>query len=177
MTFNDVKGAAWNMLLPISSVNRAVGQGTHVVTEVAVQKAIRKMLGRDTRSFVELATISYLSSIYQGAFAAVFSDKVMDINDQSTDNTVMLQTAEGAKMSLSVILADYIYQTSSVGLHFPWKTWSFVDLLYLLGGKTISRTVERVLSAPKGLGIPKIGDKTQDDIINAQVQASVFKSS
>jgi hypothetical protein len=118
--------------------------------------------------------ISYLSSIYQGAFAAPFgTGGIMPVRDGSSDNTVVKQTIEGAKMSASVLLADYIYQTSVRGLHLPWKTWSFVDLLYLLGGKSISRTVEKLMVtlAPT---IPGIGSKEQDEIINQQIKNSVL---
>jgi hypothetical protein len=169
--FEGVKNATFNLFVPVYGGKRLIGQGTHVALEVGMQKMIRKMIGRDTRGWVELTMISYLSSIYQGAFAAPFGE-VMGIQDESSDNTVVRQTIEGAKMSASVLLADYIYQTSVRGLHLPWKVWSFVDLLYLLGGKSISRTVEKLLVAMK---VPGVGTEEQDAILAQQVKNSILR--
>ena len=132
-----IQNVGWNILAPFTSKAQGQMQGVaqHIVTEVAVSKAIRWLMKWENRSIFDLAVIHTVSQPFLGAL--FFGDDLKAINRSTNMNAAL----DGAKQTPAVLVAGYILASAQKGLHIPRFT------LRDLGITVVSKALSRVVTA------------------------------
>jgi hypothetical protein len=143
---DKAKQIFWNCLAPVSDQDYGVIPGTAIKAgqEVIYSKIIRKMMGFDRKSWMELVMFSLVTSTTDQGMGAWYGEplayKEMGFMD-------VLQ--EVVRPIVSVLVIDYIFEVSYAGFHNPMKSFSFMNFLIALAAKDLA-TGGNALLAQKG---------------------------
>ncbi len=121
-----------NAIRPVSSGGAIKGSLVYVALEVAVSKLLRTIMGADTKSAMELATVHTISLGLMGGLSAT-------MNNPNEGVTHSRHITQGAKGIPALFLAQYIYQTFFNG--FSMSFWSMKDALIMVAAKILTRPI------------------------------------
>jgi len=164
----QVSNVVYNLSEPF--IGKATGQlqGTlqHIVTEVAVSKTLRWLLGWEKRGFIELAMVHTISQPFLGAL--FFGEDIKSLSSAPGNGQAIF---DGAKQTPAVLIAAYILKTGQKGLHLPWFTLR--DLGVTIASKMASRLVENNIYSSLTPGMQR-ATTAHDNMIAVQKHASRF---
>ena len=112
--------------------------------EVIYSKIIRKVMKRDTRSWMHLVVFSLLTSAFDDGLGAWYSSK-KDFK-ASADMKMSDVIKEFPRPLLSCLAINWIMATANQGFHNPMKSFSFRELLIALAAKDIATGGNMILA-------------------------------
>ena len=163
-----VSNVVWNLSEPFTGKATGQLQGTlqHIVTEVAVSKTLRWLLGWEKRGFIELAMVHTISQPFLGAL--FFGEQIKPLSGAPGNVDSIF---DGAKQTPAVLIAAYIIKTGQKGLHLPWFTLR--DLGVTVASKMASRLIENNIYSSLTAGVQQ-ATNAHDSMIAIQRRASRF---
>ena len=132
----------WNAIAPVADQSGAVIPGTLIKgsQEVVYGKIIRKISGYDKKSYMELVLFTLVTQSTDMGFGAWYGK-----HKSGKEAGFMDVLMEAIRPILSCLVVNYIFNTSYVGLHNPWKSFGFIELLIQLASKDLSTGGNAVL--------------------------------
>ena len=112
--------------------------------EVIYSKIIRKVMKRDTRSWMHLVVFSLLTSAFDDGLGAWYSSK-KDFKP-SADMKMSDVIKEFPRPLLSCLAINWIMATANQGFHNPMKSFSFRELLIALAAKDVATGGNMILA-------------------------------
>ena len=112
--------------------------------EVIYSKIIRKVMKRDTRSWMHLVVFSLLTSAFDDGLGAWYSSK-KDFKG-SADMKMSDVIKEFPRPVLSCLAINWIMATANQGFHNPMRSFSFRELLIALAAKDIATGGNMILA-------------------------------
>ncbi len=127
-----------NAIRPVSSGGAIKGSLVYVALEVAVSKLLRTIMGADTKSAMELATVHTISLGLMGGLSAPLNNPKEGVVHPG-EKSISRHITQGAKGIPALFLAQYIYQTFFNG--FSMSFWSMKDALIMMAAKILTRPI------------------------------------
>ncbi len=127
-----------NAIRPVSSGGAIKGSLVYVALEVAVSKLLRTIMGADTKSAMELATVHTISLGLMGGLSAPLNNPIEGVVHPGV-KSISRHITQGAKGIPALFLAQYIYQTFFNG--FSMSFWSMKDALIMMAAKILTRPI------------------------------------
>ena len=135
---NKISNVFKNAILPISTGSMVKGTGVYVALEVAVSKVLRKVMGADTKGFIELAVVHTMSLALMGGVGASMSSSGEALVPYG-EKKVSQHVKQGMKGVPALFLANYIYNTFFYG--FYQGNFSTKNLLIMAAAKILTRPI------------------------------------
>ena len=134
-----------------NALNPILDDGGHKLGGVAIKagqegiysKIIRKVMKRDTRSWMNLVVFSLLTSAFDDGLGAWYSSKKDFI--KSEDQKISDVLKEFPRPRLSCLAIRWIMETAKIGFHNPMRTFSFRELLIAQAAKDMAGAGNMIL--------------------------------
>ena len=125
----------WNSVHPVTDQGGSVIPGTGIKAgqEVIYSKVLRKMVGFDRKSWMELVMFSLVTAVTDEGMGAWYGK-----HKSSKEAGFMDVLQEVVRPILSVLSVNYIFNVSYQGFHNPMRSFSFMDFLISLAAKDLS---------------------------------------
>ena len=132
---DTVKQIGWNSVAPVADQSGGVIPGTAIKAgqEVIYSKIVRKMIGFDKRSWMELVMFSLVTSTTDEGMGAWYG-----AHKTSKQMGFLDVLKEAIRPLVSVLVVRYFFDVSYIGFHNPMKTFSFMDFLISLAAKDLA---------------------------------------
>ena len=165
VNYKDALNIPQNAILPfdVRRYKLALGSAEYIAIEVLISKLLRMLLKRNTKGWVELATVHAVSLSYMGGAAGFLAPP------GSLDDSFTNQLIDGAKGIPALFLAQYTIDTGSRGFHIPFQKWGITDVMISAASKALSRPlfgllyplVKGTVGAPLDLVNEMVGHQTR----------------
>ena len=132
----------WNLTAPVTDDGGGIIKGTGIKAgqEVIYSKIIRKILKADNKSWMHLVLFSLVTAAFDEGLGAWWGDhKFPD------DQGVMDVLKEFPRPVLSCLAVNYVFASTSLGIHNPLKSIGFKELLIMLAAKDAAEAGNAVL--------------------------------
>ena len=125
----------WNSIHPVADQGGSIIPGTGIKAgqEVIYSKVIRKMMGFDRKSWMELVMFSLVTAVTDEGMGSWYG-----VHKTSKQVGFMDVLKEAIRPLLSVLSVNYIFNVSYQGFHNPMRTFSFMDFLISLAAKDMA---------------------------------------
>ena len=161
-----IKQIGWNSVAPAADQGGAVIPGTLIKAgqEVIYSKVIRKMMGFDRKSWMELVMFSLVTAATDEGFGAFMGEHKRAKEMGFTD-----VLWEAPRPILSVLFVNWIFNVTYIGLHNPMRSFGFKDFLIALAAKDLSVGGNVLLAKNWQMAAEKIAqyEQTRDNMFIA----------
>ena len=150
---DQVKQIGWNSVAPAADQSGAVIPGTLIKAgqEVIYSKIIRKMMGYDRKSWMELVMFSLVTATTDEGMGSWYG-----VHKSAKESGFLDVLKEAVRPILSVVLVNYIFNVSYQGFHNPMKSFFFKDFLIALAAKDLSVGGNAILAQNVEMAAKKI---------------------
>ena len=168
-----LKQIGWNSVAPVADQDGGVLPGTLMKSgqEVVYSKILRKMVGYDRKSWMELVMFSLVTAGTDEGMGAWFGEHKRYADMGFTDVLY-----EAVRPIVSVLFINWVFNVSYVGFHNPMRSFDLKHILIALAAKDLSVGGNVLLSTKTGETIKGKLD-TYEQMIERMQRASRFQTS